>query len=95
MRTKCGIASAVQIDVPDVSHRAQLVLVHRVADETLQVTVLNFGDEEISGSIRSEHLPAGATVENMFTDEEVATVDDLHSFPLTLAPYQGASLLVR
>ena len=31
----------------------------------------------------------------MFTGEPVATVDDLHSFPLVLAPYQGTSLRVR
>jgi trehalose synthase len=94
IRNACGIATAIQIDVPDVSHRAALVLVHRLADETLQLTVLNFSGEEISGSVRSEHLPAGARVENMFTDEEIGIVDDLHSFALTLAPYQGTSLRV-
>ena len=59
VRTACGIATAVQVDIPEVSHRAELVMVHRLADETLQITVLNFSGEEISGSIRSEHLPAG------------------------------------
>ncbi len=63
VRGRSGIATAVQIDVPEVSHRAELVLVHRLGDETLQLTVLNFSGEEISGSIRSEHLPAGATVD--------------------------------
>jgi hypothetical protein len=94
IRNACGIATAIQIDVPDVSHRAALVLVHRLADETLQLTVLNFSGEEISGSVRSEHLPAGARVENMVTDEERGIVVDLHRFALTLAPYQGTSLRV-
>jgi trehalose synthase len=94
IRNACGVATAVQVDVPDVSHRSQLVMVHRLADETLQVTVLNFSGEEITGSIRSEHLPAGATVVDMFTDEMVATVDDLHSFPLVLGPYRGTSLIL-
>ena len=31
----------------------------------------------------------------MFTGEEIATVDDLHSFTMQLAPYQGTSLQVR
>jgi trehalose synthase len=92
IRSGCGIPTAVQLDVPDVSHRSALVMVHRLADESLQVTVLNFSGEEISGSIRSEHLPAGAAVADMFTGEEIATVDDLHSFPMVLAPYQGTSL---
>jgi hypothetical protein len=30
----------------------------------------------------------------MFTTEEVATVDDLHSFALELGAYEGTSLLV-
>ena len=92
VRNACGIATAVQVDIPDVSHRSELVMVHRLTDETLQVTVLNFSGEEISGSIRSEHLPRGATVLDMFTDEQIATVDDLHSFGLVLGPYAGTSL---
>ena len=30
----------------------------------------------------------------MFTDEEIGEVDDLHSFPITLEPHEGRSLLV-
>jgi hypothetical protein len=30
----------------------------------------------------------------MFTDERVATVDDLRSFSLELGPHQGMSLLI-
>src|SRR3954452_8126764 len=81
VRGGCGLATAVQLDIPDVSHRAELVLVHRLADASLQLTVLNFSGEAISGSIRSEHLPAGATVTDMFSEEDIATVDDLESFP--------------
>jgi trehalose synthase len=95
VRRKHQIATSVQVDIPDVSHRSELVMVHRLDEETLQLTVLNFSGEQVSGSVRSEHLPAGATVTDMFTDEELATVDDLHSFGLVLEGYQGTSLLVR
>jgi hypothetical protein len=71
------------------------VMVHRLAGDALQITVLNFSGEQVSGSVRSEQLPAGATVTDMFTGAEVATVDDLHSFPAVLEGYQGTSLLVR
>ena len=38
-----GIATATQVDIPDVSQRAMLVMVHRLAaGRPLQVTVLNF-----------------------------------------------------
>ena len=89
-----GIATAVQVDVPDVSHRAELVLVHRLADETLQVTVLNFSGEEISGSVRSEHLPAGRDRHRHVHGR--AGRDRGRSAQLRRwcsAPYQGTSLL--
>jgi hypothetical protein len=31
---------------------------------------------------------------DMFTEETIGEVDDLHSFAVTLAPFQGLSLLV-
>jgi trehalose synthase len=95
VRRRYEIATAEQIDVPDVSHKAELVMVHRLRDGALQVTVLNFSGEPIAGSVRSEQLPAGATIVDMLSGEECATVDDLHSFPLELQGYQGRSLLVR
>jgi trehalose synthase len=95
VRRRGGIATAVQVDVPQVSHRAELVMVHQIDEQTLQITALNFSGEQLSGTVRSEHLPPGATVTDMFTGEELAAVDDLHSFGLVLAGYEGTSLLVR
>jgi trehalose synthase len=95
VRRRAGIATAVQVDVPQVSHRAELVMVHEIDERTLQITALNFSGEQLSGTVRSEHLPPGATVTDMFTGEELAAVDDLHSFGLVLDAYQGTSLLVR
>jgi trehalose synthase len=95
IRRRSGVATAVQVDVPQVSHRAELVMVHELGDETLQITALNFSGEQLAGTVRSEHLPPGATVTDMFTGEEIGAVDDLHSFVLVLGPYRGTSLLIR
>jgi trehalose synthase len=95
VRRRSGIATAVQVDVPQVSHRAELVMVHRIDDHTHQITALNFSGEQLSGTVRSEHLPPGAIVTDMFTGEELTAVDDLHSFVLVLGPYRGTSLLVK
>jgi len=93
VRKRYGIATAVQLDVPQVSNKAMLVMVHQLSDAE-QVTVLNFSAAEISGSVMSEHLVPGSTLMDMFTEEVVGEVDDLHSFYLTLAPHEGRSLLV-
>lgn len=95
VRRRFDIATAVQVDVPSVSHRSELVMVHRLGDGTHQITVLNFAPESLTGTVRSEHLPPRATVTDMFTGEAVGAVDDLNSFGLELGGYTGTSLLVR
>ncbi len=95
LREDYGLATAHQIDIPEVSQCAMLVMVHRLPkDDQLQVTVLNFSNEAIAGTVSSEHLPATARVTDMMTDAEIATVDNLHSFHVVLQPYQGLSLLI-
>ena len=49
----------------------------------------------IAGAVRSEHLPPGAVVSDMFSGKEIAHVDDLHSFPVDLPAHHGMSLLVE
>ncbi|GAA2865719.1 maltose alpha-D-glucosyltransferase [Pseudonocardia halophobica] len=96
VRRHYGIATSRQVDVPDVSHKGMLVLVHELDDPGhLQLTVLNFANEPIWGTVRSEALPSGGQVCNMFNEEPLGTVDDLQSFGVELAPHQGMSLLVR
>jgi trehalose synthase len=94
VRKRYGIATSVQLDVPQVANKAGLVMVHQLSDAE-QVTALNFSARPISGSVHSEHLVPGSAVVDMFTDQEIGEVDDLHNFPLiTLEPYEGKSLLV-
>jgi trehalose synthase len=93
VRKRYGIATAVQLDVPQVSHKAMLVMVHQLTDAE-QVTVLNFSAHPITGSVHSEHLVPGSVLVDMFTDQEVGEVDDLHTFAVSLAPHEGRSLLV-
>ena len=66
-------------------------------DETdqLQLTVLNFANEPIAGTVRSQALPPGAQVCDMFSEKLMTNVDDLQSFGLELDAHQGMSLLVR
>jgi hypothetical protein len=73
-----------------------LVMVHELHDPgRYQITVLNFANEEIAGTVRSENLPAGAHVSDMFSGHHVAVIDDLHSFAVHLPPHHGMALLVE
>jgi hypothetical protein len=93
VRTRYGIATAIQVDVPEVSNQAMLVMVHRLDTDQLQVTVLNFANQRIAGRVKSEHLPPGAAVIDMCTDQVIAEVDPEHSFAVSLEPHRGMSLL--
>jgi trehalose synthase len=93
VRKRYQIATAVQLDVPSVSHKAMLVMIHQLTDAE-QVTVLNFGAEPISGTVRSDHLVPGSALVDMFTDLDAGEVDDLGSFQISLGPHEGRSLLV-
>ena len=70
-------------------------LLFRLASGQIQVTVLNFSGESITGSVNSSHLEAGAGVRDLFTEETVGQVDDLHSFFIELGAYQGTALLIE
>ena len=93
VRTRYRIATSVQVDVPEVSNKAMLVMVHLLDTGQLQVTVLNFSSRPIAGSVNSEHLAPGAAVIDMFTDQVIAEVDPEHTFAVSLEPHQGMSLL--
>ena len=99
VRETSGLATGSQLDVPPVSHRGMLVMVHELpgtgsepADR--QVTVLNFGQEAITGTVRSEHLVPRSVVTDMTDKHVVGEVDDLHSFSVALEPHEGLSLLI-
>ncbi len=96
VRRHYGIATSRQVDVPDVSHKGMLVLVHQLDDPgQLQLTVLNFAGEPIAGTVRSATLPPGGQVCDMFSGEPLGIVDDLRSFGVEIEAHHGMSLLVR
>jgi hypothetical protein len=73
-----------------------LVLVHQLADpDQLQLTVLNFSAEHLTGTVRSDCFTPGSVVSDMFTDKTVGTVDDLLGFVVEMEPHQGHSLLLQ
>ena len=72
---------------------AMLVMVHLLDTRQLQVTVLNFSGQSVAGSVKSEHLAPGSVVTDMSTDQVIAEVDLGHTFPVSLKPYEGLSLL--
>jgi trehalose synthase len=94
VRARHRIVTGVQVDVPATGDPALLAMVHRLDTGHMQATVLNFADRPVTGRVASEHLPPGAAVTDMFTDEVVTGIDHAHACTVTLQPHQGTSLLV-
>ena len=96
IRRRYEIHLAEQLDVPPVSHRAMLVLLHRLPNGQQHVLALNFSGEDIWGTVRSECRVPHSRVTDMFEGWEGETaVDALNSFHLALGPFEGFSLLVQ
>lgn len=94
IRETYEIALADQVDVPAVSHRGVLVMVHLLPDGRHQVSVLNFSPEEVPAQVISEHLPPGAALTDMITGDDLGVVNELHGFTVDLAAHDGVSVLV-
>ena len=62
-----------QLDVPRVSHRAMLVMLHLLPSGQQHVLALNFSEENIWGTVRSEHLIPHSRVSDMFGGWEAKT----------------------
>lgn len=101
VRVEHGIDTATQIDIPGVARAGMLVMVHRLDDgdpmmqgAKTQVTVLNFSDEVIEGTVHSEFLAPRSKVTDVETGDEVGRVDDLNSFSMSLLPHSGRFLIL-
>ena len=96
VRRRYEIHLAEQLDVPAVSHRAMLVLIHLLPSGQQHVLALNFSGEDIWGTVQSRLLVPHSRVTDMFEGWEGETaVDALNSFHLALGPFEGVSLLVQ
>jgi len=101
LRREYGIATASQVDIPEVAHAGMLVLVHRLddgdaeADAPIQVTVLNFSAEPTEGTVRSERLVPDSEVVDAASGQIVGRVDDLRSFSVALPAYGAMFLMLR
>ena len=93
IRKQFGIATGIQLDVPQVSNRAMLVMVHQLA-EAEQITVLNFSAQRSPAACSPSTCRRGGALVDMTDRHQVGEVDDLHSFAITLGPHEGLTLLV-
>jgi len=95
VRKRLGIATGVLLDVPPPSHPAVLIMVNRIAQNLIQVTVLNFSAADIDADVVSEHLVPGAPVLDGLDETYRGVIDDRRHLTVPLAGYQGRALVLE
>jgi trehalose synthase len=96
LRGYFGVATTRQVDVPDVAHPSMLVMVHEYEQVPgqLQLTVLNFAEEPVVGTVISEALEPGSRLMDMGDGSDFGEVDQLRGFSVELDGFGGLALLV-
>lgn len=93
VRSVHGLATGSLVAVPEVSAKSLLVMVSRLESGRTQVTVCNFGAEELSARVQSDRIPAGIVVD-LATGDELDSVDDLGGFTVPIGPYEARALAI-
>jgi trehalose synthase len=94
IRSEHNLATAHLEDIPSVAHPGILALLHRLAENKLQVTVLNFSSEKLQAPVQSDNLPKGKTVTDMFTGRKLGKISANGDFTISLEPIDGTSVLI-
>lgn len=93
MREKHQLATAWQVDIPDVSDTAVVAMLHKLADGQLQLTVLNFSGKKLTTSITSSRFLQYRSIVDVNTNSIISKANDIGSFEITLEAYEGISLV--
>jgi trehalose synthase len=95
VRRRCGIATARQLAVPEVSEPALLVMIHRLRDGHVQATALNFSSRAIVGRAGSEHFGPGDTVIDLWNHQPIGQIGADRALNVSLQPHAGIAVLLE
>jgi maltose alpha-D-glucosyltransferase/alpha-amylase len=93
VRREYELASGALVAVPEVSAKSLLVMVSRLTSGQTQVTVCNFGADELSARVQSDQIPTGHALD-LADGAEVDAVDDLGGFTVQIGAFQARALVI-
>lgn len=103
LRDAHGIATGELLEVPEPGDPAVLILINRLAIGALQISVFNFSERDVAASVTSSHLREGASVVDLGTSEQLASITTLGhhaaaeegSFQVGLGPFGFRALIIK
>jgi trehalose synthase len=95
VRKQCQIYASVQLEIPNVTNKGLLVMVHRLpASQGIQVTALNFGAEPIEETIQLSSVTSGVVTE-MLSELYHGSIGGDGALSIQLDGYSGKSYLIQ
>jgi hypothetical protein len=96
VRADYRINESEQVDVPAVTGKGLVVMVHRLpAGKGTQVTALNFGRTQVRETVAIKAAPPGGAVMDLLEGKTLGTLAAGGRLELALGPHQGQVLLVK
>jgi trehalose synthase len=96
VRATYRINESEQVDVPAVTARSLVVMVHRLpAGKGTQVTAINFGRATVRESVSIKTAAPGRAVRDLLGDRALGTLGPRGELSLVLGPHEGHVLLIE
>lgn len=93
VRTENGIHMAEQLEIPAMVNNSVAAMIHRLPNNHVQVTALNFGGNQTTETLALEGM-SGCEVYNLLADRYEGKVTSSDSFELKLDGFEGKALLL-
>ena len=94
IREKYNIAVAEQLDIPETDNSSILIMIHRLPDEDLQLSVLNFSHKVKKTAIYNNLFEDKTKLTNMLNEEEIIKIDKDSYFNIEIEGHGFRSYLV-
>lgn len=97
IRDLIGLAKATQLEIPSapLSDKSILIMVHKLPDETIQATVLNFSNQEVNTEVTSYYFETGQEVRDALTGDIFPSVDENKKTTVTVPAFGGLCLVFK
>lgn len=93
LRERLSLATASQLQIPDVTNPALLAMVHALEDGRKQVTVLNFSPISQKGIVKASLLPAKIQLYDVKTEQTMTKTINNGSFDIQLDGFSATCLV--
>jgi maltose alpha-D-glucosyltransferase/alpha-amylase len=93
VRSDINLATAHQLEIPDVLEKPLLVMVHRLNNGKIQATVLNFSTKPIATNIHSYYFEPGNQATDLFKNTNIGIVGKDKELYVEVEPLGGLCLL--